>query len=82
MSYDLAVFDPAASPRIRRAFEDWFHRVTRWEDQQSHDDPNICSPPLKSWFLEMIKEFPAMNGPYAVPRGFTGRFESIRLFPG
>ena len=69
MSYDLAVFDPAAAPSDRGEFEDWYGSVTNWGDPRGHHDPVICSPPLRSWFLEMIKEFPALNGPYGVPRG-------------
>jgi hypothetical protein len=69
MSYDLAVFDPAAAPSNRAAFKDWFHRATRWRGPRRYDDPSICSAPLRNWFLEMIEEFPALNGPYGVPRG-------------
>src|SRR6266478_1960492 len=40
-------------------------KLTEWEDPRGCYDPGICSPPLKAWYLDMIKEFPALNGPYA-----------------
>ena len=65
MSYDLMVFRPEAAPRTRPAFMNWYHDQTQWAEGHSYDDPAITSGDLRSWFLEMIETYPAMNGPYA-----------------
>ena len=36
-----------------------------WEEEHDYDDPKVYSDELKNWFLDMIKSFPAMNGPFA-----------------
>jgi len=65
MSYDLAVFDPVAAPRERSAFSVWFRAQTQWKEGHKYDDPKVSTPALREWFLSMIVEFPALNGPYA-----------------
>jgi hypothetical protein len=65
MSYDLMVFDPKDPPTDREGFMAWFDRQALWDEEHSYDNPNVSTPELRSWFLEMIKQFPAMNGPYA-----------------
>ena len=65
MSYDLMVFEPTAAPRSRTDFMDWYDHQTEWAEGHSYNDPVVCSPSLRAWFLEMIQSFPAMNGPYA-----------------
>jgi hypothetical protein len=65
MSYDLMVFDPDVAPRDRDEFIAWYREQTKWGEGHSYNDPNISSQALRSWFLEMIKGFPALNGPYA-----------------
>ena len=66
MSFDLAVFDPARVPQDRAAFLEWWRQVSHWDDEaHDYNNPDSTSPALKAWFLEMIAEFPAMNGPYA-----------------
>ena len=66
MSYDLLVFDPAAAPRKRAAFLDWFRAFTNWDAGYDYNNIDAAAPCLKAWFLDMIKEFPPMNGPYAL----------------
>jgi hypothetical protein len=66
MSYDLMVFSPDIAPRTRPEFINWYHEETKWAEGHSYNDPIVTSDNLKSWFMEMIKTFPAMNGPYAV----------------
>jgi hypothetical protein len=64
LSYDLMVFDPDAAPTDRDAF-------LAWVDSQS-DDVELFDPTrsefstrnLRLWLEEMLKTFPAMNGPY------------------
>lgn len=65
MSYDLAVFDPDVAPLERQEFLAWFDHQTEWNESHGYDDPRVSSPALRQWFLEMITQFPAMNGPYA-----------------
>ena len=65
MSYDAMVFDPEAAPRNKGEFLRWYGEQTEWSDERSYDDPAITTPALRNLFLDMIKTFPAMNGPYA-----------------
>lgn len=65
MSYDLMVFEPTAAPRERHDFMLWYEQQTQWSEGHDYNDPKVTSPLLRSWFMEMIKSFPAMNGPYA-----------------
>jgi hypothetical protein len=65
MSYDLMVFRPDIALRTRPEFMNWYHDQTQWSEGHSYDDPSITSEGLRSWFLEMIETYPAMNGPYA-----------------
>lgn len=65
MSYDLMVFEKEKAPRKRKDFMDWYNKQTEWSENHSYDDPKVSSQKLRDWFTEMIKTFPAMNGPYA-----------------
>ena len=69
MSYDLMVFDPALAPGEAVAFFAWYDEVMDAEPDgdvfADFSDPAITTPPLRAWFLDMIKEFPAMNGAHA-----------------
>ncbi len=65
MSYDLMVFDPTAVPLERAEFLNWYDEQTQWSEPHGYDDPAVSTPRLRAWFLEMIKQFPPMNGPYA-----------------
>jgi hypothetical protein len=64
MSYDLFVFRKEAAPGKRDDFLEWFKNQTEWNTEHSYGDPAITSKELMNLFLEMIKTFPAMNGPY------------------
>jgi len=59
------VFRKEAAPNTRTEFMEWYHDQTKWSENHNYQDLDITSPELKSWFLEMIQTFPAMNGPYA-----------------
>jgi hypothetical protein len=65
MSYDLAVFDPEATPQGRADFLAWFDRQAEWQEPHSYDDPKVSTPRLRAWFMAMIETFPALNGPHA-----------------
>ena len=43
----------------------WYDRQTEWKESHGYDDPEVSTPSLRYWFLEMIEHFPAMNGAYA-----------------
>ena len=66
LSYDLMVFQPEAVPRDREKFFEWFRLVTRWAEGHDYNDPRNTTPALQAWYQEMIKTFPAMNGPDGV----------------
>ena len=59
-------FNPRAAPRSREEFLKWFRIQNESDEAHSHDDPKNIDSPLKEWLLDFMKEFPAMNGPYAV----------------
>lgn len=59
------IFNPNSAPRKREEFMDWYDNQTKWKEDHSYDDPKVTSEEIRNWFLEMIKTFPAMNGPYA-----------------
>ncbi|MBD2035485.1 hypothetical protein H6F76_10675 [Leptolyngbya sp. FACHB-321] len=65
MSYELFVFDSAVSPIKYDEFLSWFCEQTEWEKSHSYDDPEVLSAALRAWFLDIIVDFPAMNGAYA-----------------
>jgi len=65
MSYDLMVFNPKTAPKSESEFLKWYDYQTEWTEDHSYDDPKVTSIELRNWFMEMIIEFPAMNGPYS-----------------
>ncbi len=65
MSYDLMVFEPEAAPLDYESFLTWYHDQTEWSEDHGYDNPEVLSPRLLAWFMDMIRTFPAMNGPYA-----------------
>ena len=65
MSYDLMVFDPDMGPTNAVDFDRWYKQQTEWSEDHDYQDLGVCTPQLRSWFLDMIADFPAMNGPHA-----------------
>lgn len=65
MSYDLMVFDQNLAPSERSKFLAWYGKQTEWTEDHGYGDPSVSSADLRAWFLDIISEFPAMNGPYA-----------------
>ena len=63
MSYDLLVFSKESAPRKREAFLAWFREQTDWKDGVSYIDPSACTAQLQEWLVDMVAQFPAMNGP-------------------
>ncbi len=65
MSYDLMVFDPAVAPHERPPFVEWYHQQAEWSEGHSYDDPANTTLALRSWYEEIRKTYPNMNGPGA-----------------
>lgn len=65
MSYDLLVFAPNEAPKARKAFIAWFRKKTAWKERHGYNDPAVCTPELRAWITELVRRFPAMNGPLA-----------------
>ena len=65
MSYDLMVFEPTSAPAAREEFLAWYEGQAEWEEDHEYDDPKVSSPALKAFFLDLIQQYPPMNGPYA-----------------
>src|ERR1700722_18292966 len=65
MSYDLMVFKVEDAPKDRNDFIDWYRIQTSWQETHGYNDPANTAPELRNWFMEMVKSFPAMNGPFA-----------------
>ena len=59
------VFDPKAAPTDRAAFLAWYKEQTEWAEDHTYDDPAVTTEALRAWFFDMLKQFPAMNGPHA-----------------
>lgn len=67
------VFDPAVVPSDASAFFAWYDaqadadvdEALEGDIYKDFSDPDRTTPILRAWFLDMIKEFPAMNGAYA-----------------
>lgn len=59
------VFDPAQPPTYRAGFMEWYAQQTEWGEDHGYNDPEVCTPNLRSWFHELRQDYPAMNGPFA-----------------
>jgi len=66
MSYDLMVFEPDAAPRDRQEFMAWYGELTQWGEGHDYNDPQFTTPRVRAWYQDMIRAFPAMNGPDGV----------------
>lgn len=63
------VFEPKDAPREKSAFIDWYHLQTRWSEGHSYDDPSKTAVSLSSWYAEVCRDFPDMNGSSASDLG-------------
>jgi hypothetical protein len=62
VSYDLFVFDPAAAPRDRAAFMEWFGEQTEWSDESADAfDPSTASSKLRRWREALLPSWPDMQ---------------------
>lgn len=65
MSYDLMVFDVESAPKELEAFADWYDDQTEWEEDHDYDDPSVTTEKLRLFFMDLINDFPPLNGPFA-----------------
>ena len=65
MSYDLVVFNPETAPKNKEDFKTWFDKQIDLADNRSYSDLEFINKNLESCFLEIVKSFPALNGPYS-----------------
>ncbi|MEY8338744.1 hypothetical protein AALB16_12110 [Lachnospiraceae bacterium 62-35] len=65
MSYDLMVYDKRKAPETKEEFMKWYEKQTEWEEDHDYSDIHVASSELQGWFMEMIKNFPPMNGMFA-----------------
>jgi hypothetical protein len=72
MSFDLMVFDPTVAPSDSAQFARWYELQVQWSEGHGYDSTGNTTPALASWYREMIRVFPAMNGPDA----FDGPYDS------
>jgi len=61
MSYDLVVFDPEKAPVERSTFLKWYEQ----QSEESLEVSEVTSSGLQTFFLELSRKYPAMNGPHA-----------------
>jgi hypothetical protein len=65
VSYDLVVFEPKDAPPDKAAFLQWYELQTQWSEGHTYHDPSKTTANLSSWYAEMCRDFPDMNGPRA-----------------
>lgn len=63
MSYDILAFDPAAVGDAD--FSAWWELQSEWPEDHSSDDPEVTTVSLRSFYYELIRTYPPMNGPSA-----------------
>lgn len=59
------VFETTRAPAESEAFEAWYREQSQWAEDHEYNDPGVSSDALRSWMMDMIQIFPAMNGPLA-----------------
>jgi hypothetical protein len=57
------VFEPNDAPSNRALFLDWYNRQVQWGETHGYNDPAVPTAKLRSWFLDIIRQFPPLNGP-------------------
>jgi hypothetical protein len=61
VSYDLLVFDPAAAPRERAAFNAWYKALMESSDGETAFELSTTSTKLQTWYHAMIADWPDMQ---------------------
>lgn len=56
------VFAPDAAPAKKRGpFLDWYDQQSEWDEDHDYDDPAICRPALRTFYEDIVCEFPAQT---------------------
>ena len=58
------IFEPAAVSD--EDFPQWWERVSRWEEPRDYDTTEGSTPAIRSFFRDLIRAFPPLNGPDAL----------------
>ncbi len=66
MSYDIFAFDPCKAPSDDGELMSWYEEQAEWSEPHSYDDDSVTTPALRSFYRDMIRTFPPMNGPQAL----------------
>jgi hypothetical protein len=56
------VFEPGSVPGTHPEFLEWYTRQTRWSENHGYNNPGLASEHLRSWFEEIARIFPPMDG--------------------
>ena len=65
MSVDVLVFDKSKAPTEPMEFLKWFYKKSEWSSDRDYNDIKGTSQPLVGFFMELVKEYPSMNGEFA-----------------
>jgi hypothetical protein len=41
----------------------WYDKETEWSENHDYANPEVTTPLLRSWYLDMIVEFPSIDDP-------------------
>lgn len=63
MSYNILIFEPDAV--CDEDFSQWWERVSRWEEPRDYNGTEGSTPEIKSFYHDLIRDFPPLNGPSA-----------------
>ena len=58
------IFEPAAVSD--EDFPQWWERVSRWEEPRDYDTTEGSTPAIRSFYRDLIRAFPPLNGPDAL----------------
>jgi hypothetical protein len=64
MSVDILVFDKSKVPTEPMEFLKWFYKKSEWNSDGDYNDVKGTSQSLVDFFMELVKEYPAMNGEF------------------
>ena len=78
MSYEILVFEPEAVTDAD--FPQWWKWVSQWEEPHDYDTTERSTRPIKSFYRDLIRTFPPLNGPYALLEEELDAREAEELF--
>ena len=60
------ISDTEAPPPDRAGFLRWYHEQTTWSEDHAYNNVEVTTPKLRNWYVEIIRDYPAMDGPAAI----------------